>query len=930
MIDKYHRNTIFSKTRLALLVSICLVALVLFLQTITFDVGVHRNKISSLISKNTGHEMHIDGAIGLKASLRPHFIAENIRIPNPDWSLVPDALKVRRLEVQIALLPLIIKKVRIIKMNLSGMYIHIEYDSRSKANWRVVKQGIEKTSNSYFLDKLSMNIKDSKVVWHRKGRSPIVLSVNGVDAILGINDPLQVEGITKFNETSLNFNFSGGKLDHLWSQKTPWPFQGTVFINNKPIEFEGNILYPITLKGARLQLSTDISTLTSMLPIDYHENEIGRLGVDIDMNQNASGYNISLSSNISNLDLADLNIDFRVSENKNRIIGSANASFKQMERFGALFGSKWIPLGPVEASGNFILNDNLLKIEPLKGNFAGSTLQGKLSLGFREPFKTSLNLQTKAFDVGNILALKKPDTTVSIRANDVKVSSTSNGKTVLSSILNSNWMLESPAGHLRWQSSSKKEYSEIGISNIKISSQLNRSIDIGLFANYYQSEFRLNGKLGSLVKLAHRKKAYPIDLKIDESCSISGEFVGVLKKPLRNHHVAGKAAIQAERATSLAKLFEYDWEWDLPFELSGQLDTNFDKILLNDYTLQMDGMHFEGDVTYFPDKSPKANLLVKDGKIDLKKYIKPSDETNTPGSVGENKPKPKRIIPDVFLNSEKIAPLSMAVQFDNFKVMYDKEPITSFNANLSIINSILKIMPYEGVSYGNATSQASLILDFSTLPATTTFVLAMDGLDYGNILENLKISNKVVGKMDIKANLKGHGSHLRELLGNANGKLEIVADKGKMPKRILELWGGSLVRLLIPTIWFEKDETDLNCGVYQFDINDGLLESNLMLVDTERVTVAGEVALDFKTEEIAALFKPKNKKAVLLKLGTPIKLSGTLAHIKAESAESSIVTFGKLILGLSHPSTTILLYGDIGKTDQNPCEALLYHNLPEK
>jgi hypothetical protein len=63
-------------------------------------------------------------------------------------------------------------------------------------------------------------------------------------------------------------------------------------------------------------------------------------------------------------------------------------------------------------------------------------------------------------------------------------------------------------------------------------------------------------------------------------------------------------------------------------------------------------------------------------------------------------------------------------------------------------------------------------------------------------------------------------------------------------------------------------------------------------------------------------------------LGTPIKVSGTLARIKADPAESRIVTMGKLILGLSYPGSLILSFGDLGTAEKNPCKKLLDLSLP--
>ena len=114
----------------------------------------------------------------------------------------------------------------------------------------------------------------------------------------------------------------------------------------------------------------------------------------------------------------------------------------------------------------------------------------------------------------------------------------------------------------------------------------------------------------------------------------------------------------------------------------------------------------------------------------------------------------------------------------------------------------------------------------------------------------------------------------------------------------------------------------MNCTVCRFIFDDGIMQSNLLLSDTERITVAGELTLDLKTEKISGVFKPKSKQASFFKLGTPIQVSGSLAKIETSSAESGLVTLGKLIVGASNPSTIILIFGDLGASERNPVMAI--------
>ena len=343
--------------------------------------------------------------------------------------------------------------------------------------------------------------------------------------------------------------------------------------------------------------------------------------------------------------------------------------------------------------------------------------------------------------------------------------------------------------------------------------------------------------------------------------------------------------------------------------------------------METEGVSMAGEVAYVSDDSPRCDIHLKTNVIDLSKYIKPVDKTKNGISASTLTEKAQRVIPDVSLNTSLLKSLSTAIQIDDLKVMHGAKHITTIKAKLSIVNGVLSLLPFEARSPTGSSSHASLVLDTSVEPLQAALFFNTEDLDYGLILNNMGITKDVIGTLNLKLDLKGQGLRLRELLGNANGDLEIVADKGRIPKRLLELWGGGLIRLFIPTTWFEKDVTDLNCAVGRFEINDGIIKSNLLLADTERITVAGETVVDLKTEQVSGLFKPKNKKPVLFRLGTPIKVTGTLAEIKAEPAQSGLVTLGKIILGLYHPGALILLFGDLGTTEKNPCEALLHQPL---
>jgi hypothetical protein len=108
-----------------------------------------------------------------------------------------------------------------------------------------------------------------------------------------------------------------------------------------------------------------------------------------------------------------------------------------------------------------------------------------------------------------------------------------------------------------------------------------------------------------------------------------------------------------------------------------------------------------------------------------------------------------------------------------------------------------------------------------------------------------------------------------------------------------------------------------------FTLEEGVLQSDVLLLDTSRITVAGDIASDLATRELEGLFTSRPKRGSVFRFGGPIRIGGTWNEPAVESTRSSWVQLGKLLIGLSNPQTILLLFGDLGTGVANPCEALL-------
>jgi uncharacterized protein involved in outer membrane biogenesis len=1037
------------KVLLGVIILAGIVAVVLFYLIATLDIETYRSKIKFIISQSLDREIRIQGKIGLKISLWPHFVVEDISIENPNWAKVSDFARVKRFEIQVALLPLLRKELKILELKLIGADVHLERDQKGTPNWLMKGRDSGQLEEKMLPSVLYMHIENSTITLHVKERPPITLSIDELEATLGMNQVFKIGGNLIVKDIPIGLTLHGGKLHQMFSRTSPWPIQGHILIDGLPIKLGGFITDPIELQKIRLKLGTegDISDKLKSL-FDGRLYEVGDLRINLEITAIEAGHRVKIVSKASQLDLTklitgkriksvsgakidsfestfesdgrtindiilnsrsslfakkidvhlhplnvkrskilhienikmqaeprqamkvqiqsrfesvksiltlkydriinliwrdrpwpfqariqtegvDAGLSARVHQpfDKKHITGTINAKIVNLDKLRKLFRHKLPSWGPVAASGKFEFSNNHLHVSDIKGVFARANVNGNIALILNKPAKVSLNLLVKGLDVKNLRPKHDPDTGIFIKVNNLKLVGEGSGNSISESFLRASWELTAQEGHMRWRSRTKSIQYDFNVSDFKMTSDQDQAMSLSLKGRHNDLDLQLYGKLGMLSELINQEKPFPLALKI-KADDMTAEFNGFLRKPLKDFRVEGGFEIQTAKVTTIGKLLGKNWQHNQTLSISGQFNYKPVQIHLGNVKLVTKGVSMAGEVIYTSDASPRFDIQFQNNVIDLAKYINQKDKTknNTPSEKLTHKA--QRVIPDFSFDSNLLKYLSIAVQIVDLKMMYGAEHITTINTKLSIVNGLLTLQPFDGHSPTGSSTQASLIMDTAVAPPQLALSWNIKNIDYGLILNNLKIAKDVVGRLDLKLRLKGQGLSLREVIGNANGTLEIVADKGRIPKWALEVWGGGLVRLLIPTTWFEKDVTDLNCAVSRFDINDGIMHSNVLLADTERITVAGETVLDLKTEKITGLFQPKNKKAALLRLGTPIKVSGTLTKIKADSAQSRIVTMGKLILGLSYPGSLILLFGDLGTAEKNPCKALLDLSLP--
>ncbi len=100
-----------------------------------FDPNEYKGQIVQAVKQATGRDLALNGRIGLKTSLTPTLQLQDAALSNPPGFSRPQMVTLQRLELQLALLPLLSRHVEIERLVLIQPDILLETDAAGHNNW---------------------------------------------------------------------------------------------------------------------------------------------------------------------------------------------------------------------------------------------------------------------------------------------------------------------------------------------------------------------------------------------------------------------------------------------------------------------------------------------------------------------------------------------------------------------------------------------------------------------------------------------------------------------------------------------------------------------------------------------------------------------------------------------------------------------------
>lgn len=444
---------------------IILLAVAVYVLSLSYNYNYLKPLITRAAFNATGRQLTIRGDINLDIGLTPALVLREIAFQNASWGSRPDLASIKRLEVKLALLPLIKGNLEIKRLNMLAPDILVETNAQGRSNLEFQpagssapeqKEGRGSSQEITSLPGLSvaqLQVEQGNIAF-RKGQSAAPFRVRLERLTLDAasqTSPMKIQLKGMLNQQPFQISGSLGSMDTMMNPEKTWPVDLSAKLAGAVVKLKGSINDIKSLKGLNLgfnvradDLKKAAAILGKPLPVDGPLQLSGQAkdtgaksfnisnmklaladsdlsgSVAIDLSKKPTGLNAVLTS--KRLDLRPFLDRKDKGEREVRPADKAKAKGKKEKlipdsplALGALKyaqGSAKLNAAQVlmpkvvvdNLSADIILKENEITVQPLTASIGPARLNGQVNLrSTADGIAISTDLKFDDFDLGRFL-----------------------------------------------------------------------------------------------------------------------------------------------------------------------------------------------------------------------------------------------------------------------------------------------------------------------------------------------------------------------------------------------------------------------------------------------------------------------------------------------------------------------------------------------
>lgn len=400
-------------------------------------------------------------------------------------------------------------------------------------------------------------------------------------------------------------------------------------------------------------------------------------------------------------------------------------------------------------------------------------------------------------------------------------------------------------------------------------------VGIEVAGSYQDVPFSVNGTLGSLAQLTNPDTLKSLALKGSVGSakfSVEGKVGQTAAGPQADVAIT----FAAESLDDLANLSGAELPPVRDINLSSKVVAEGPSLRLNDLQAKIGNSDLAGSLTLTAGKTPKITGVLQSTSIDMRDFTGPTTEDSSAVAVVDNSP---YIFKEEPFDLQALRTATMDVKLAVGSLVLDEKlELEQTQLALGLQDGNLTVTPLKTLFGGGQITVKTLLNAAQKNPSFNLGIGAVN-IDYGKILREQGIYDKMQGSISSNFDLTGAGTSPRAIASSLNGKILIEGGEGVLDDKLLKVLTAGLGDL--QNLFNKQASNKLYCILVDFDVKNGLATSNAFVIASEVLTVSGAGTIDLRTEKLDLLFDTQTSQASLASLAIPFRVGGTLKNPKA-------------------------------------------------
>lgn len=465
---------------------------------------------------------------------------------------------------------------------------------------------------------------------------------------------------------------------------------------------------------------------------------------------------------------------------------------------------------------------------------------------------------------------------------------------------------------------------------------------------YHDVEVSGEGQLGQVLALRNSDDAFPVQGRVKVG-STAIAIEGTVNRPHKLAALDVNLELSGPTMADLYPLLGVVLPDTPPYKTAGHLMANFEGEqavwTYENFSGTVGKSDLKGTLTYqFQDPRPVLSGNIESELLRFKDLgpliggpaVKDVASNAKPLGKGQPKPKNGRITKEsAEPPANKALPVAKAdtniwkamdaqVSFAGKRIISNTDlPLDDVKGQVVLSNGLLKLQPLDfGVAGGTVKSTITLDGTKDTIHARVD--TQMRGLRLDKLFPAVKSMDAALGTVSGDAQLSGRGNSVSALLAHADGDVRAVVSKGTVSQLLLETAGLNVANIVFVKL-FGDEQVMLQCLVAELRVDDGLIQTRTVILETDDAVVTVDGQINLATETMDLDVHPDNKSLRIFTLRSPLYVRGTFQNpdVGVQKGPLAVRAGAAVALGvIATPLAALLPLLNVGTDDTTTCLAV--------